>query len=194
LEIPYYVPGPAGFCGLVTLFGGGGRGEMAFSLAATGNDEFLTVIGSSSCLDINLVSSSDAGTAQLADASGVTTLPDGGMSRTLTMELSGTVDCATGKFSGEVRGTYRSVSFCDFGMTENDYFMKGSVSALFDPATRTFESGTMDLKEPPVLFALGGEAGGTGTWEAKLEPAAVVPAASPKGCLGGVVFRDDLFP
>lgn len=194
LDIPYYVPGPAGFCGLVTVFGGGGRGEMAFSLGATDNAEFLTVIGSSSCLDLNVTGTSDAGAPYIADASGVTTLPDGGQVRSLTMELSGSVDCATGKFTGEVKGTYRSVSFCDLGMMENDYFLKGPVSATFDPETRTFKGGTMDLKEPPVVFALGGEAGGSGTWEAKLEPSAVTPPAPPKGCLNGVVFRDDLFP
>lgn len=194
LDIPYYVPGPAGLCGLVTVFGGGGSGDMAFSLSATDNAEFLTVIGSSSCFDVNVTGSSDAGVPNLPDASGVTTLPDGGTVRSLTMELSGSVDCATGKFTGEVKGTYRSVSFCDLGMTENDYFLKGPVSATFDPVTRTFKGGTIDLKEPPVLFALGGEAGGSGTWEAKLEPNAPPPPASPKGCLNGVVFRDDLFP
>jgi hypothetical protein len=192
LDIPYYAPGPAGVCGLFTIFGGGGMGSMAFTLGASDNVEFATVVGSSSCLDIAVVGQNNPD-VPLPEA-GVETLPDGGVQRTLSMELSGSVDCRTGKFTGEVKGTYRSVSFCDFGMTENDYFMKGPVSAMFDPVTRSFVDGTVDLKEPPVVLPLGGEPGGKGSWKAKLDLAAVTPPAPAGGCLKGVVFRDDLFP
>jgi hypothetical protein len=192
LDIPYYAPGPAGFCGLVTLFGGGGQGVMAFTLGVSDNAEFATVIGSSSCLDVKVVGQKQDGVA-LPEA-GVEVLPDGGVARILSMELSGSVDCRTGKFSGEVKGTYRSVSFCDLGMMENDYFMKGPVTATFDPVTRGFVDGALELKEPPVLLPLGGEAGGKGSWSATLDRDAGTPAAPPEGCLGGVTFRDDLFP
>jgi hypothetical protein len=192
LDIPYYAPGPAGLCGLVTLFGGGGSGAMAFTLGVSDNAEFASVIGSSSCLDVRVVGQSDPN-VPLPEA-GVEVLPDGGVARILSMELSGSVDCRTGKFSGEVKGTYRSVSFCDLGMMENDYFMKGPVAAVFDPVKRAFVDGSLDLKEPPVLLALGGEAGGKGSWSAALDRDAGTPPAPAQGCLGGVQFRDDLFP
>ncbi|HKO93847.1 MAG TPA: hypothetical protein VJU61_21985, partial [Polyangiaceae bacterium] len=191
LDIPYYAPGPAGLCGFLTLFGGGGMGAMAFTLGASDNAEFATVIGSSSCLEVKVIG--QASNTPVPEA-GVEVLPDGGVQRTLSMELSGSVDCRSGKFSGEVKGTYRSVSFCDLGMTENDYFMKGPVTATFDPVKRGFVDGALDLKEPAVLLPLGGEAGGKGSWSAMLDRDAGTPAAPPEGCLGGVTFRDDLFP
>jgi hypothetical protein len=191
IDIPYYVPTPAGVCGFFTAFGGGGKGIMQFSMGASSDGEFVSVVGAASCLDLNLVDP-DAGAPTLVDGGAVTDA-DGGMLKTLSLELSGAVSCKTGEFMGELRGTYRSVSFCDLGMTESDYFMKGPVRATFDPETQTFMKGTIDLKEPKVLFALGGEAGGSGTWEATLDPTAVTPPAPAKGCLGGVVFQDDLF-
>lgn len=192
LDIPYYAPGPAGVCGLFTVFGGGGSGPIAFTLGGSSDAEFISVIGSASCLDVMVVGASDPNVP--VPETGVQVLPDGGVQRAFSMELSGSVDCRTGKFTGEVKGTYRSVSFCDLGMTESDYFMKGPVTAMFDPETRSFVDGSVDLKEPPVLLPLGGEPGGKGSWTAKLDPNAVTPPAPADGCLGGVVFRDDLFP
>jgi hypothetical protein len=173
-----YVPTPAGFCGLITLFGGEGTATIEFDLEASG--ELFTVVGAS-CIQLSVIAS-DGG------------VPDETASMAAQkMELRGQVDCDTGEFKGEVRGTYSAVSLCDLGLERQSYFFKGPVTARFDPETRSFMAGRVVLREPPVLLPLAGEAGGEGEWSATLNPDA---GSRPdrKDCLDGVRFPDELFP
>lgn len=173
-----YVPTPAGLCGLITLFGGEGSATIEFDLEASG--ELFTVVGAS-CIQLSVMAA-DGGSPDEYTKMGAQ-----------KMALRGQVDCDTGEFKGEVRGTYSSVSLCDLGSEKQSYFFKGPVSARFNPETRAFEAGKIVLREPPVLIPLGGEAGGEGTWSATLNPDAGSRPAR-EDCLGGVRFPDELFP
>ncbi|MFM2415499.1 MAG: hypothetical protein RL385_222 [Pseudomonadota bacterium] len=195
-EIPMYFPTAAGFCGLITLYGGGGRGTWSFTLGATGTAEFVEVVGAESCLVVD-TSPQDAGVGDGGvemDGAVWTNAPEGydagQPSGPQKLALTGTVDCATGKFKGEVRGTYSAPSICNLGTAVDQYFMKGPVTATFDLKTRSFVDGTVTIYEPPSLIPLGEPAGGSGTWRAALIPDAGALPSSGEDCLGGVVFQD----
>jgi hypothetical protein len=161
----------------VTLFGGSGAADLDFDLETTGGELFTVKTGNCIVLKVD-----DAGAPDTYGPSGAP-----------KMALTGQMDCDTGKFVGEVRGYYSSVSICDLGMEKQNYFFKGPVNATFDPSTRSFINGTIVLREPEVLIPLGGEAGGQGTWSATLNPDA--RAKSDAGpCLEGVRFPEELFP
>jgi hypothetical protein len=195
-EIPMYYPTAAGLCGLVTLYGGGGRGTWSFTLGATGTSEFVEVVGAESCLVVDTLPQ-DAGVGDAGgdqDSAVWTNAPEGfdaGVrSGAQKLALTGTVDCATGKFKGEVRGTYSAPSICNLGTAVDQYFLKGPVTATFDPKTRSFIDGTVLIYEPPSLIPLGEPAGGSGTWHAALDTDAGVPQSTGEDCLGGVAFQD----
>jgi hypothetical protein len=194
-DVPNYYPTPAGLCGLVSVFGGGGQGTWKFSLGGAAGGEFITVVEAESCLELNTTSAADGGVASgdAGVASGDAGVADGGAAvRPLKLSLTGKVNCATGEFVGEIRGTYRSVSVCSFGMTEDQYFVKGPISATFDPTTKSFVEGAVSLHEPPPLLPFGAPPGGSGTWSASLNPNGVTPP--PEDCLGGVPFQDFTVP
>lgn len=172
-----FVPSAAGFCGLFTVFGGEGSGTWEFTLSASGSTEFFQV-EANTCITLM---DSDAGAA----------MPTADGKPPPRLSLTGKVDCKTGELKGEIKGFYRTVSFCN-SMEEN-YFYKGPVTAVFDPKTNSFKNGTLKLREPPVLIPLAGEAGGDGTWSATLVPEAE-PVANQQDCFNGIMFRDDLFP
>lgn len=102
--------------------------------------------------------------------------------------LTGNVNCATGELKLGVKATYGVVSVCNLGQIRDQYYAKGSITAMFDPTMQTFK-GTMDLMEPKVL--IGEQPGGTGTFSASLDPSATI--ASTGDCLEGVQFPDEKF-
>jgi hypothetical protein len=110
--------------------------------------------------------------------------------------MTGIVDCATGTLQGELRGTYRSTSFCGLGLAQDNFFFKGPISGTFDPATRSFADGKLKLFEPPVPIAGAGQPGGEGTWNTTLTDggttgdAGLNPDGGPADCLDGVMFKD----
>jgi hypothetical protein len=183
-----YTPGPAGFCGIATLFGGSGSGKFAFDLESSGSVEFLSV--GNGCVHAQS-DSVDAGLVQIGAEIFAKGVP-------MHAVLSGTVDCTTGRLQGELRGTYRSTSVCGLGLAEDDFFFKGPFVGTFDPESGRFTDGTLTLHEPPVAFALAGEPGGSGTWQAALQAAdAGAPSVTQSDagdCLGGVVFEDFELP
>jgi hypothetical protein len=181
-HIDEYLPAAAGFCGLFTLFGGPGNGEIAFTLGSTGSAEFVEIVQTESCLELTV--ENDAGMPD-ADGGVVGVSP-------LDMALSGKVDCATGELRGEVRGVYYSVSLCNGGTVQDYYPIKGTIRATFDPDTFTFKDGVLDLREPPqALDALGitKPAGGAGTFSTALDPDAGAPEKT-GDCLDGKPFED----
>lgn len=169
-----YTPGPAGVCGLFTLFSGEGESDWIFDLQADGTTEFFTV--GNGCV-VSIITNKD-GKSNADDP--------------LRMQLTGKVDCATGKLTGELRGTYSTVSFCDLGMEVKPYFFKGSMTADFDAATKTFINGKYSVKEPPVLLPLNGQPGGEGTFSAKLSDEPIETNAA-QDCLKGRVFPEEEF-
>jgi hypothetical protein len=205
--IPKYLPTPAGFCGLATIYGGGGIGGWSFTLGETNpGSEFADLVTAQSCLQLSTIGATRAA----AEDAGFE-LPDGGLwtnapaspdgavpsdagaaSPPLSMALTGSVNCATGEFTGEVKGTYRSPSVCGLGTDSMQYFIKGPVKATFDPKTRSFVDGTVDLHEPPLPLAslgIGDQPGGSGVWHAALKQDAPPPPDA-GDCLGGVHFQD----
>jgi hypothetical protein len=180
-----YTPGPAGICGLATLFGGTGTGKFTFDLLASGSEEFLSV--GNGCVHATS-ESVDAGLVQLGAELFAKGVP-------MHAVLMGAVDCATGRLEGELRGTYRSTSVCGLGLVEDNFFFKGPFIGTFDPESGEFKEGTLTLREPPVAVALAGEPGGSGTWRAMLQaPDAGVATGDAGDCLGGVVFKDFALP
>jgi hypothetical protein len=180
-----YTPGPAGICGLATLFGGTGTGKFTFDLLTTGSDEFLSV--GNGCVHATS-ESVDAGLVQLGAELFAKGVP-------MHAVLMGAVDCATGRLEGELRGTYRSTSVCGLGLVEDNFFFKGPFTGTFDPESGGFKDGTLTLREPPVAVALAGEPGGSGTWRATLQASDGGVASGDAGdCLGGVVFKDFELP
>jgi hypothetical protein len=78
--------------------------------------------------------------------------------------LTGTLDCRTKRFMGELDGHY-SV-FVPLGVNEGTF--KGPVSGEYDVATHSFKLGVWNVKESDeVGIDLLGEAGGEGDWDAK---------------------------
>jgi hypothetical protein len=186
-----YTPGPAGFCGLATLFGGSGGGNWSFSIEKSAGEEFYTV--GDGCL-IGKTDSVDAGVVQ----AGAEAFANGVVMRA---QITGVVDCATGELKGELRGYYNSTSFCGLGLVKDNFFFKGPVSGVFDPKTKSFVDGVIVMREPEVLIPLAGQPGGRGTWTAQLggedADAGVTldaNASTAGGCLNGVTFKDFPLP
>jgi hypothetical protein len=192
-----YTPGPAGICGLTTLFGGSGAGPLAFDVVSNGSDEFYQIGGG--CLR-GRSDQVDAGIVQI----GADIFAKGVEFKAI---VSGVVDCATGNLEGELRGTYRSTSFCGVGLVQDDFFFKGPIKATYNPDTKSFEMGTLVLHEPPVAVPLNGQPGGMGTWQVTLgggdggvEAGNLYGDAGLSGdggsfdCLDGVMFKDFNLP
>ena len=177
-----YTPGPAGICGLATLFGGSGTGKFTFDLLSSGSEEFLSV--GNGCVHATS-ESVDAGLVQLGAELFAKGVP-------MHAVLMGAVDCTTGRLEGELRGTYRSTSVCGLGLVEDNFFFKGPFVGSFDPESGGFKDGTLTLREPPVAVALAGEPGGSGTWRAtrQVSDAGVAASGDAGDCLGGVAFKD----
>jgi hypothetical protein len=155
--MPNYYPVAAGLCGVIALFGGGSSGDWFFNVSGARDAGTLVFEAEQTCLGFNVLSL-DAGLGAAT--------PDAGPSVPVFMTLSGAIDCTSGQLSGEVRGAYHSVSVCNGGTMENDYSVKGFVSAVFDPRSGTFVSGMVDLREPGAL-PLDPSFGGKGSWEAQ---------------------------
>jgi hypothetical protein len=116
---------------------------------------------------------------------------DGGYDIMWRGGITGDVNCGTGEFVGELRSTYNVTSFCDLGVARRDYFAKGIMRARFDPEQQTFVQGSYELHEPAVLFPLGSQPGGSGTWSAVYDADAQVPGDD-RDCIG-IPFPDTLF-
>jgi hypothetical protein len=186
-----YTPGPAGFCGLATLFGGAGGGNWSFNIEKSQGDEFYTV--GDGCL-IGKTDNVDAGVVQ----AGAEAFANGVVMRA---QITGVVDCATGELKGELRGYYNSTSFCGLGIAKDNFFFKGPVTGKYDPETKSFVDGVVVMREPEVLIPLAGQPGGEGTWTAELNgdegDAGVTleaDASTAGGCLSGVMFKDFPLP
>jgi hypothetical protein len=185
-----YTPGPAGLCGVATLFGGSGSGPLEFDVVSSGSTEFFQIGGG--CLR-GSSDSVDAGLVQLGAevfAKGVE----------FKAQVSGSVDCATGLLKGELRGAYRSTSVCGLGLVEDDFFFKGPIRATYDPATQSFKDGYLELLEPPVAVPLSGQPGGKGEWQVARDDAGPDAGTSDaatggaRDCLDGVMFKDFELP
>jgi hypothetical protein len=188
-----YTPGPAGLCGLATLFGGTGSGPLEFDVVSSGSAEFSQIGGG--CLR-GASDAIDAGLVQLgADvfAKGVA----------FKAQVSGSVDCTSGVLKGELRGTYRSTSFCGLGLVEDNFFFKGPIRATYDPTTQSFKDGFLELLEPPVAVPLSGQPGGKGDWQVVRDDGGVATDTATDGgeaqgqasdCLDGVMFKDFELP
>jgi hypothetical protein len=185
-----YTPGPAGICGVATLFGGSGSGALNFTLEKSDLGEFYEV--GDGCVQ-GTSDAVDAGLVQL----GAEVFAKGVVFRAV---LSGVVDCATGRFEGEMRGTYRSTSVCGLGIAPDNFFFKGPISGTFDPAANGFTDGKLTLHEPPVSVPLAGEPGGVGSWMATLAndsdggSLGFLDGGTGGECLGGVMFKDFTLP
>jgi hypothetical protein len=188
----FYTPGPAGICGLTTLFAGGGSGALGFDLIKGEGDEFATV--GDGCIH-GRNDQVDAGIVQFGAeifAKGVE----------FKAGLVGIVDCATGKFEGEMRGTYASTSFCGLGLKTDNFFFKGPITGTFDATAQGFLDGELTMREPPVAIPLAGQPGGTGTWmaisgehtDAGSLTLPGVDGGAAGDCLGGVTFQDFQLP
>jgi hypothetical protein len=148
--MPSYLPVAAGLCGLLPVFGGSTRGGYAFSLDGERDGGTLVIAPSRSCVDLTVYD--DAGSAT-----------DGGTLPPV-LSLSGTVDCTSGRLEAEVRGYYHTISVCETAKAD-DFSVKGTMTADYDPVRRAFVGGVIDLHEPGILPGTG-EFGGRGTWEA----------------------------
>jgi hypothetical protein len=168
-------------------------GTFAFTLAdrSDPSDEFARIVGPESCLELELPSTGGDGGMPVAIDGG----PDGGASvqfDAIGMAFTGDVNCSTGELTGELRGAYYTESVCNLGTVKDWYSVKGSLSATFNPATRGFETGVIDIQEPPGLFdslGLAPRNGGVGTWTADLDPDAPVPEPV-ADCLDGAPWTD----
>jgi hypothetical protein len=180
-----YTPGAAGACGLFNLFGGTGRGVFRFSVGE--RDGSLSAPLASAGCDLGWREDPEAGvdviTAIDAGVTPASSIP-------LRARMIGSVDCATGRVTAEIKGAYRSASLCTLGVLENDYFFKGSLRAMFDPATRSFV-GDFNLREPPA--AIGPAPGGVATFSAvRVGPNSVLDVET-TDCFGGLTFPDAMF-
>jgi hypothetical protein len=178
-----YTPAAAGACGLFNLFGGTGQGVFRFAVGERDGGASAPV-ASIRC-DLWLADPDagvDAGVI-IIDAGGVSLVPSYGL-------LTGSVDCNTGELNAELRGTYRSTSLCTLGILEEDYYFKGDVSALFDPATRSFV-GRYEVHEPRA--ALGPSPGGSATFSVPRVAAAPLLDDASADCFGGRSFPEHLF-
>ena len=186
-----YTPGPAGFCGVATLFGGSGGGNWSFTIEKSAGEEFYTV--GDGCL-VGQTDNVDAGIVQV----GAELFANGVI---MHAQITGVVDCATGELKGDLRGYYNSTSVCGFGLVKDNFFFKGPVSGKFDPKTQSFVDGKVTMREPEVPLPLAGQPGGKGSWSAQLNgddrDAGVTleeDASTTGGCLLGVEFKDFSLP
>lgn len=123
------------------------------------------------------------GCVHVLDAAGGT---DDGKAR---FYLNGQLDCATGEFTGEIRGHYESTSL---GGTKR-YFYKGKVKGTFDVSTKSFVNGMYEVREPEVLIPP--QPGGKGTFELRYTGAEPPDDRSDQeGCVGSDFPADDVFP
>jgi hypothetical protein len=77
--------------------------------------------------------------------------------------LTGTLDCKTRRFVGELTGSYSIL--LPLGLNEGQF--KGPVTGEYDIATHSFTLGTWDVKEgEDVVIDIVSEAGGEGDWNA----------------------------
>jgi hypothetical protein len=176
----------------VAIWGGSGVGELAFTLgAAPAGSEFVEVVETESCFELITTGEADGGlkSPDVPDGGLVpATGGDGGVETPKAMGLEGKVDCATGELEGIVRGVYYTpISVCGgfFGFPEPLWYpIKGKLTATYDPVTRTFKDGVIDLQEPlseewksfkDLGFPVGDAFGGKGTWMATLDPQAPKP-------------------
>lgn len=180
-EEMYWLPGPAGFCGLFTIFGGRGTGRWAMWLDPQHQPDG-SVAKLSGCLELI--------TADPANP------PEAGLTAVSAL-IYGEQDCESGKVTLDLRGGYRTVSTCTVGVIPNDYFFRGPAIAELDPTTHTFINGTIHVREEKTL--LDPQPGGDGTWHATmLEDAGVLAEAGflvvrADSCLGGLVFPHEKF-
>ncbi|MDB4971743.1 MAG: hypothetical protein JWN48_84, partial [Myxococcaceae bacterium] len=163
-----YRSGPAGVCGLFAqLDEAVAQGHWSFSLTSSATADSYTV--NAGCL----------------------TAGDSGQTVPVYASITGSVECSSGKFFGELRGTYNSTSVCTLGVGREDSFFKGTMSGTYDPVTRSFLDTHVEWHEPPV--AIPPQPGGEGSWTAVLTPDAGL-SDGPVDCLHGVVFPEDKFP
>lgn len=78
-------------------------------------------------------------------------------------KLTGTLDCKTKKFTGELEGGYSII--VPAGINEGKF--KGPVTGEYDAISHTFTFGTWKLIESDQTLAVLGETGGEGSWDAK---------------------------
>jgi hypothetical protein len=77
--------------------------------------------------------------------------------------ITGTLDCKTRKFTGELDGSYSIL--LPLGINEGKF--KGPVTGEYDVATHSFKFGTWKVKEgEEVTLDIISEAGGEGDWSA----------------------------
>jgi hypothetical protein len=180
-SISKYLPAAAG-C-LWSIWGGSGMADMGFTLGAAGaGAEFVTVVTAESCFEFVTTGSVDGGLEPPAYDAGAP-VADAGTLQPSSLGLEGSVDCASGKLDGTLKGVYYApVSVCGafLGVPEQTYYsIKGRLTATFNPKTSSFENGIIDLQEPEtgaqMILPLGDYFGGEGTWQAALDPDAPKP-------------------
>lgn len=174
----------------MAIWGGSGVGDLAFTLgAAPAGAEFVEVVETESCFELETTGAADGGlTAPDAGPNTNGMDPDSGVEVSKSMGLEGKVDCATGEFEGIIRGVYYTpISVCGgfFGFPEPLWYsIKGKLTATYDPASRTFKNGVIDIQEPlseewkafkMAGFPVGDAFGGKGTWVGMLDPSAPAP-------------------
>jgi hypothetical protein len=129
-------------------------------------------------------------------------LPDAGADGLKSMGLEGKIDCASGEFVGVIRGVYYApISVCGgfLGLPEPLWYsIKGKLTGTYDPESRTFKNGVIDIQEPvseewksfkEAGLPVGDHFGGKGTWSGMLDPSA--PAAEPvESCYDKVHYKD----
>lgn len=103
-------------------------------------------------------------------------------------KLTGSLDCATKKFVGEMDGWYSLL--LESGIDLNKGYFKGPITGTYDGATHSFTFGKWDVLEfkngnpVPGYGLVLTKLGGNGTWDAKHEstvPASMKPSAADAG-------------
>lgn len=102
-------------------------------------------------------------------------------------QLTGQLDCSTGKLTGIVRGYY---AVKDGAGNWVNYFFKGPMEAMFNPKTKSFEQGKYKVQEPPVPLSFE-RPGGDGVWTATYKSDEVTTSIGE--CLD-IEFPEAMFP
>jgi hypothetical protein len=98
------------------------------------------------------------------------------------IDLSGELDCAAGKFRGQLQNGCWDV----FSVLLR---FSGTLESGYDSASSTFTGGTWDITEMPTMNSTpptGTKLGGTGEWGAKLADTGMSPIVTGKGLCDGM--------